>query len=119
MARDVAWSTLDVNCARHLAPRRRRRYDPAMKIGTALALAALLSSPAMHAAEKSVTFKVLGWHSKGDAYKTEVSVRSVKGVSEASANFAQMTITVTYEDTQATRQQLEKAIADAGYSAAR
>lgn len=91
-----------------------------MKKRTALALAAaLLFPPAVRAAERSVTFKVAGWHSKGDAYKTEVSVRSVKGVSEASANFAQMTITVTYEDTQASRQQLEKAIADAGYSTAK
>jgi copper chaperone CopZ len=92
----------------------------AMNRMTALALAAaLLVPPAMRAAERSVTFKVAGWHSKGDAYKTEVAVRSVKGVSNAAANFAQMTIAVTYEDTQASRQQLEKAIADAGYSTAK
>jgi copper chaperone CopZ len=85
---------------------------------TALALAAaLLVPPGARAAEKTETIKVVGWHSKGDAYKTEVSVRTVKGVSNASANYAQTTITVTYEDKQATRQQLEKAIGDAGYSA--
>ena len=83
----------------------------------ALALAAALLFPlSAGAAEKTVTFKVVGWHSKGDAYKTEVAVRSVKGVSNASADFAQMTLAVTYEDSQASRQQLEKAIGDAGYS---
>jgi copper chaperone CopZ len=91
-----------------------------MSKGIALALAAALLFPAAaRAAEKTVTFKVAGWHSKGDAYKTEVAVRSVKGVSSASANFAQMTLVVTYEDSQASRQQLEKAIGDAGYSTAR
>jgi len=83
----------------------------------ALALAAALLFPlSAGAAVKTVTFKVVGWHSKGDAYKTEVAVRSVKGVSNASANFAQTTLAVTYEDSQASRQQLEKAIGDAGYS---
>ena len=83
----------------------------------ALALAAALLLPLSAGAdEKTVTFKVVGWHSKGDAYKTEVAVRSVKGVSNASADFAQMTLAVTYEDSQASRQQLEKAIGDAGYS---
>jgi copper chaperone CopZ len=91
-----------------------------MSKGIALAFAAALLLPAAaRAAEKTVTFKVAGWHSKGDAYKTEVAVRSVKGVSSASANFAQMTLVVTYEDSQASRQQLEKAIGDAGYSTAR
>src|SRR6266852_2289738 len=119
----VAWSTPDVNSTRH-PPASPPGPGPAiiqvMNRMTALALAAaLLVPPAVRAAERSVTFKVAGWHSKGDAYKTEVAVRSVKGVSNAAANFAQMTITVTYEDTQASRQQLEKAIADAGYSTAK
>jgi len=89
-----------------------------MKTRTALALAAaLLLPPALRAAEKTETIKVVGWHSKGDAYKTEVSVRAVKGVTNAAANYPQTTIAVTYDDKQATRQQVEKAIADAGYSA--
>jgi len=91
-----------------------------MRNRIALALAAALFFPVgARAAEKTLTFKVVGWHSKGDAYKTEVSVRSVKGVSNASANFAETTLAVTYEDTQASRQQLEKAIGDAGYSTAK
>ena len=81
----------------------------------ALAAAFLFSFAAL-AAEKTLTFNVVGWRSKGDAYKTEVSVRSVKGVSNASADFAQKTLAVTYDDAQASPKQMEKAIADAGYS---
>jgi len=89
-----------------------------MRIPTALALAAaLFVPPAARAAEQTVTIKVSGWHSKGDAYKTEVSVRAVKGVSNASADYAKTVIVVTYDDKQANRQQVEKAIGDAGYSA--
>ncbi len=88
------------------------------RIALALAAAFLVSLAAL-AADKTVTFKVVGWHSKGDAYKTEVSVRSIKGVSNASADFAEKTLAVTYDEAQASPQQLEKAIAAAGYSAAR
>ena len=89
-----------------------------MKTRTALALAAALFLPLVaRAAEKTETIKVAGWHSKGDAYKTEVTVRAVKGVKNAEANYTQTAIVVTYDDQQATRQQVEKAIADAGYSA--
>jgi copper chaperone CopZ len=88
-----------------------------MRIRTALALAAALSlPPAVRAAEKTETIKITGWHSKGDAYKTEVAVRAVKGVSNASADYARTIIVVTYDDKQATRQQLDKAVGDAGYS---
>jgi copper chaperone CopZ len=88
-----------------------------MRTRTALALAAaLFLAPAARAAEKTVTIKVMGWHSKGDAYKTEVVVRAVKGVSNASADYAQTTIVVTYDDQHVTRPQLDKAIGDAGYS---
>jgi periplasmic mercuric ion binding protein len=87
-----------------------------MKTKTFLTLAALLVAPIAGAAEKTETIKVAGWYSKGDAYKTEAALRAVKGVSKAEANFAAASITVTYEDTQASRQRLEKAVADAGYS---
>ena len=87
-----------------------------MKTQTFLTLAALLVAPMAGAAEKTETIKVGGWYSKGDAYKTEAALRAVKGVSKAEANFATASITVTYEDTQASRQRLEKAVADAGYS---
>jgi copper chaperone CopZ len=89
-----------------------------MRTRTALALAATLSlPPAVRAAEKTETIQIVGWHSKGDAYKTEVAVRAVKGVSNASADYARTVVIVTYDDKQASRQQLDKAIGDAGYSA--
>ena len=84
---------------------------------TSLALGVLLFAGLARAAEKTETIKVSGWHSKGDAYKTEAALRAVKGVSNASADFAKGAVTVTYEDSQASRQRLEKAVADAGYSA--
>jgi copper chaperone CopZ len=88
-----------------------------VKTRIALALAAsLILPPAARAAEKTDTIKVVGWHSKGDAYKTEVAVRAVKGVSNAAADFARTVVVVTYDDKQATRQQLDKAIGEAGYS---
>jgi copper chaperone CopZ len=89
-----------------------------MRTRTVLALAAaLFLSPAARAAEKTVTIKVMGWHSKGDAYKTEVGVRALKGVSKASADYDRKVVVVTYDDQQVTPQQLDKAIGDAGYSA--
>lgn len=84
----------------------------------ALLAAVLLALPA-GAAEQTLRLTIEGWHSKGDAYKTEVSVRAVKGVANATANYGQAAIVVTYDDKQATRQQIEKAIGDAGYSAAK
>jgi periplasmic mercuric ion binding protein len=90
-----------------------------MKTRTAVMLAALVFAPVAGAAEKTEEMKVAGWHSKGDAYKTEAALRAVKGVSKAAADFAKGSVTVTYEDSQASRQRLEKAVADAGYSAAK
>ncbi|HYZ90144.1 MAG TPA: heavy-metal-associated domain-containing protein [Myxococcales bacterium] len=90
-----------------------------MKTQIAVTIAALLLAPAAFAAEKTEQIKVAGWHSKGDAYKTEAALRAVKGVSRAEADFAKSSVTVTYEDTQASRQRLEKAVADAGYSPAK
>ncbi|HWE23042.1 MAG TPA: heavy-metal-associated domain-containing protein [Myxococcales bacterium] len=90
-----------------------------MKTRTAVMLAALLLAPVASAAEKKETIKVAGWHSKGDAYKTEAALRAVKGVSNAAADFGSASVTVTYEDTQVSRQRLEKAVADAGYTPAK
>ncbi len=91
-----------------------------MNLRTALALAAgLLASPMALAAERTETIKVAGWRSKGDAYKTESSLRGVKGVLDVSADFASGSVKVRYEDTQVDRRRLEKAIADAGYSVGR
>jgi periplasmic mercuric ion binding protein len=90
-----------------------------MKTQIAVTIAALFFAPGAFAAEKTEQIKVAGWHSKGDAYKTEAALRAVKGVSKAEADFAKGSVIVTYEDTQASRQRLEKAVADAGYSPAK
>jgi len=90
-----------------------------MKTRTFVTLAGLLLAPLASAAEKTEVIKVAGWHSKGDAYKTEAALRAVKGVTNVAADFSKAALTVTYEDTQASRQRLEKAIADAGYSPAK
>ena len=84
-----------------------------------IALLALLAAPLARGASQTVTIKVAGWHSKGDGYKTEAAVRAVKGVTSASADTKALTLVVSYEDTQATRQQVEQAIASAGYSVAK
>jgi len=80
----------------------------ALLAGLALALAA-------HAAEQTLTLKINGWHSKGDAYKTEQAVREVKGVNAASADMAGKQITVTYDDAVASPAAIQKAISEAGY----
>jgi copper chaperone CopZ len=82
-------------------------------------LAALALSLAVHAAEQTLTLKVGGWHSKGDAYKTEQALREVKGVKRASADAAAKQVTVVYDDAVASPAAIQKAISDAGYSASR
>jgi copper chaperone CopZ len=83
-----------------------------------IALAFLLPFAAL-AADQSVRLKIPGWHSSGDAYKTEVAVRAVKGVRSASADRASGTLGVVFDDAVAKREQIEKAVQDAGYSVAR
>ena len=82
-------------------------------------LAALLLSLAAQAAEQSLTLKVDGWHSKGDAYKTEAAVRAVQGVKSASADAAKKEIVVVYDDAAANAGSIQKAISEAGYASHR
>lgn len=82
-------------------------------------LAALLLALAARAAEQSLTLKIDGWHSKGDAYKTEQAVREVKGVKSASADPVKKEITVVFDDAQSSAGAIAKAISDAGYSSHR
>jgi copper chaperone CopZ len=78
-------------------------------------LAVFALALAAHAAEQTLTLKVDGWHSKGDAYKTEQAVRGVKGVTRASADPAAKQITVVYDDAAANAGSIQKAISEAGY----
>ena len=79
------------------------------------ALAALLLAGSAAAAEKSVTLKISGWHSKGDAYKAENAVRGVKGVKSASADPEKKVLTIVFDDAVVTQAKLENAITDGGY----
>jgi copper chaperone CopZ len=83
---------------------------PAVACSIALAAAA---------AEQSVTIRVQGWHSKGDAWRTESSIRQVKGVRDVRTDAGKQQVTVVFDDAVASRARIEKAIADAGYSIAR
>jgi copper chaperone CopZ len=80
------------------------------------AILAFALSAAALAADQSLTLKVDGWHSKGDAYKTEQAVQQVKGVRSASADAAKKELTVVFDDAVASEASVRKAISEAGYS---
>jgi copper chaperone CopZ len=73
-------------------------------------------STATLAAEKTETIKVSGWHCGGCAARTESALKDVKGVSTVAADKTRKVVTVTYDDAKAKRADLEKAIADSGFS---
>ena len=78
-------------------------------------LAAGLATAAF-AGEKTETIKVSGWHCGGCAARTESALKDVKGVSTVAADKNKKEVTVTYDDAKARRTDLEKAIADSGFS---
>jgi copper chaperone CopZ len=80
------------------------------------ALLSLALAGSAVAAQKTETIKVDGWHSSGDAYKTELALRAVKGVVKADADHVKKEVVVTYEDVATNRPALEKAVAGAGYA---
>lgn len=82
-------------------------------------VAGALVAFAASAAEQAVTLRIDGWHSSGDAYKTEVAVRGLKGVRTASADRTAKTLSVTFDDAQTTRAQVEGAVSAAGYAVVR
>jgi len=86
-----------------------------MKKLFAFALAAGLSGAAL-AADKTETLKVSGWHCAGCSAKTEAALKDVKGVSTAVADKNKKEVKVTYDDAKAKRADLEKAIADSGFT---
>jgi Cu+-exporting ATPase len=79
-------------------------------------LAASLSLGAF-AAEKTETIKVSGWHCGGCAARTEAALKDVKGVATVAADKTKKEVTVTYDDSRVKHADLEKAIADSGFSA--
>jgi len=79
-------------------------------------LASALSFGAL-AAEKTETIKVSGWHCGGCAARTEAVLKDVKGVTAVASDKIKKEVRVTYDDAKVKRQDLEKAIADSGFSA--
>ena len=79
-------------------------------------LAASLSLGAF-AAEKTETIKVSGWHCGGCAARTESALKDVKGVTTVAADKKTNQVKVTYDDTKVKRADLDKAIADSGFTA--
>lgn len=70
------------------------------------------------AAEKTDTIKVTGWHCGGCAARTESALKDLKGVTRVASDKTKKQVTVTYDDSKVKRADLEKAIADSGFSAA-
>ncbi|TMA18917.1 MAG: mercuric transport protein periplasmic component [Deltaproteobacteria bacterium] len=79
-------------------------------------LASLLSFGAF-AAEKTDTIKVSGWHCGGCAARTEAALKDVKGVTGVAADKNKREVKVTYDDAKVKRADLDKAIAQSGFSA--
>ena len=85
------------------------------KLVTGFALALGLSTAAL-AGQKTETLKVSGWHCAGCSAKTETALMELKGVKSATADKANKTVKVTYDDAQVKRADLEKSISEAGFS---
>lgn len=90
-----------------------------MKIFIAGTLLATAISFGSLAAEKTETIKVTGWHCAGCSAKTESALTEVKGVKTAVADKTNNQVRVTYDDSKVKRADLDKAIADAGFTTAK
>jgi len=65
---------------------------------------------------KTVTFPIIGMHCASCVALNEAALKNVKGVSDASVNFALKQATVTYDESVATEHDLHQAVHKAGYS---
>ena len=87
-----------------------------MKTSLAAAAFALALSTAALAAEQTQTLRVKGWHCGGCSARTEAALKDVKGVTKVASDKAKKEVTVTFDDAVAKRADIEKAIADSGFS---
>lgn len=85
------------------------------KVICGVLLAAGLATSAF-AAEKTDTIKVSGWHCGGCAARTESALKDVKGVQSVTSDKVKHHVVVKYDDSKVKRADLEKAIADSGFS---
>jgi P-type Cu+ transporter len=79
-------------------------------------LAILFASTAALAEARTDTIKVSGWHCDNCPKKTEAKLKSVKGVQSATTDRAKGEVVVKYDDSKARHADLEKAVADSGFS---
>ncbi|MBI3184445.1 MAG: heavy-metal-associated domain-containing protein [Myxococcales bacterium] len=79
-----------------------------------IALALSLSTAAL-AKEVTTTLKVEGWHCGGCSDKTEAELKKVTGVKSVKTDLGKGTTEVTYDDAKVKAEQLEKAVATAGF----
>ncbi len=79
-------------------------------------LAILFSSTAALGDTKTETIKVSGWHCENCPKKTEAKLKSVKGVQSAKTDREKGEVLVKYDDAKAKHADLEKAVADSGFS---
>ena len=73
---------------------------------------------AAFAGEKTETIKVSGWHCGGCAARTESALKDVKGVESVSSDKIKKEVVVKYDDAKVKHADLEKAIADSGFTVA-
>ncbi len=79
----------------------------------------LVSCSVAHAKEAQLTLHVSGWHCAMCPAKTEASVKKVKGVQQAQADFDKKTLAVTYDDEKTGPKKIEKAVVKAGFEVAK
>jgi copper chaperone CopZ len=89
-----------------------------MKKAIVFAIALGFSTAAL-AAVKTETIKVSGWKCDKCPGKTEAKLKAVPGVQSASADREKGHVTVKYDDSKTKHADLEKAVADSGFSVAK
>lgn len=81
----------------------------------AFAIALGLSSATL-AGVKTETIKVDGWKCEKCPAKTEAKLKAVQGVQTVSSDREKKQVVVKYDDSKAKRADLEKAVADSGFT---
>ena len=83
-----------------------------------VAIGLSLSTSAL-AAAKTETIKVSGWKCEKCPGKTEAKLKAVNGVESAAADREKGQVVVKYDDSKAKHVDLEKAVADSGFTVAK
>jgi copper chaperone CopZ len=92
--------------------------EEAMKKAFVLAVCLGLGTAAL-ANVKTESIKVSGWKCEKCPAKTEAKLKAVNGVESASADREKGQVVVKYDDSKVKKADLEKAIADSGFTAAK